>query len=497
MGPVPSRDRVALVKILLVYPDICPAMENWQGAYAHGVGYLIASVRRSGHDISLCHLVTMPEREAFLQRVQEASPDAVAFSSTSNMYPFTRTLAEWLKEDPKLGAVERLIGGIHPTLAADELLDEGFFDAIFVGEGEEAIVDYCELRSAGKSVSTVQNVWGREGGQVFRNPRRPLIDLDSLPMPAREDFDYLSLHHERKGAASVMAGRGCPFECNYCCNHALKGLVKGLGKYTRFRSVDNLLTELKQIRNTYPSIQRFAFEDDILSIYPKWFAEFCEKYPKEIGLPYSCNLHPGLATTKVADALAESGCARVNVGLESGNERIRQEVLGRKLNIDQFTAAMARINASGITLCTNNMFGAPGETMAEMLDTVKLNSQIGSTVHMVFIFYPFPRTRLYERCKEDGLLSDKTHHDYLTESVLDLPPLSRRRVHFMRDHFYKLVDTYRLFGSWGIVGKALAKGLDLLLCNTITFRLIYPHTVAVVKRLKRVIRRAGPETPPA
>ncbi|MHC4886588.1 MAG: B12-binding domain-containing radical SAM protein, partial [Planctomycetota bacterium] len=395
--------------------------------------------------------------------------------------------ATWLKEDPDLGTCERLIGGIHPSLAPDEILKEGLFDIIVTGEGEGAIADYCRLRSEGRSIREVPNLWGREEGVEFRNERRPLADLDSIPIVAREDFDYLNLHHERKGAASIMAGRGCPFECRYCCNHALKALNKGLGQYTRFRSVDHVLSEIKGIQQLYPNIERIAFEDDVLPLYPKWFKEFCKKYPKEIGLPYSCNLHPGLAKPEVADALVASGCIRVNVGLESGNEKIRQEVLGRRLNLEAFIGGMDRLRDAGLTICANSILGIPGEGMAEMLDTVKLNARIGSTVHPVYIFYPFPKTQLYEQCRNEGLLTGEVRQDFLTKSVLKMDPLLRRRVEFMRDHFYRLVGVYRRLQSGGRLGAIGSRLLDALLCHAVSFGVIQRGIVPAVQWVKKCL----------
>ncbi len=472
------------MKFLLIYLDAFQATDDWRGAYSHGIGYLLSSLKQSGQDVFFHHIIRVPERDEFIGYVKRKSPDAIGFSSTSNMYTYARQLAAWLREDPGLQKIEMLIGGVHPTLAPDDVLNEGLFDIICTGEGEDPLTDYCRLRESGRSVSEVPNLWGRENRNIFRNPRRPLPDLDSFPFPARDEFHFQNLHHMRQGVAAVMASRGCPFNCNYCCNHALRALTKGLGRYTRFRSVDNVVAELKLLRSKYPHIKRFAFQDDNLPLYPAWFSEFCQKYPEEIGMPYSCNLHPSLASDKIIQSLADTGCVRIDIGLESGNDHIRREVLGRKLDIETFSAAMHRIHEAGITLCTNNIIGIPGEGIREMLETVKLNSEIGTEILQLFIFYPFPGTRLYQVCKDKGLLTGQEYQDFNTESVLKMSALKKIQVHFIRDYFSRLVVLYRRLKSRGKSGRIIERILDAVIQNRVILPILYPNMLGFFSRIK-------------
>lgn len=145
---------------------------------------------------------------------------------------------------------------------------------------------------------------------------------------------------------------------------------------------------------------------------------------------------------------------------------------------------MRRIKEAGITLCTNNIVGIPGEGMREMLETVKLNSEIGTEILQLFIFYPFPGTRLFQTCKEKGLLSGKEFHNFNTESVLKMSPLKKRQVYFIRDYFSRLVRLYRRLDSKGGAGRYISRMLDMLLCNKITFCFLYPHPLRFINRFK-------------
>ena len=93
---------------------------------------------------------------------------------------------------------------------------------ICVGEGEYAIVELCKKLKDEKDFTQIENIWAKSKNKIFKNPLRPLVNLDELPFPDREIFDYKALELEKNGWGSFMATRGCPYTCTYCCNHALQ-----------------------------------------------------------------------------------------------------------------------------------------------------------------------------------------------------------------------------------------------------------------------------------
>lgn len=355
------------MKVTFVYPDQLPADPGWQGHYYCGLGVLSAVLKRAGHETSLIHL-TQPEvrDEAFLARLGDEQPGLLAFSCTTFAFTLAARLAQLAKRvRPELVTV---CGGLHPTLAPEEVIDTPGFDVLCRGEGEQALLELVQRIEAGHDYKSVQNLWVREGDQVHRNPLRPLIqDLDSLPFADRDLFDYPKLCWERRGWATVMMSRGCGYSCAYCANHALRKLYGSKG-YVRFRSVDNVMAELEKILNRHDFIHNVLFDDDLPFIHQAYVEEFCEKYKKRVGVPFRFNLRPNVAFEDRLRMLRDAGAAEAKIGLESGNEDIINNVLKRGLTLAQIEEAFHACRRAGLDTQSFNMVGLPGETPQAILD---------------------------------------------------------------------------------------------------------------------------------
>ncbi len=85
-----------------------------------------------------------------------------------------------------------------------------------------------------------------------------------------------------------MSGLGCPYECNFCFNHALKRLCLGKGRFVRMRSPQNVIEEIKKVARDYPTMKRVKFEDDTFTLNKRWVMEFLPQYRAEVGMPFAC-----------------------------------------------------------------------------------------------------------------------------------------------------------------------------------------------------------------
>jgi radical SAM superfamily enzyme YgiQ (UPF0313 family) len=227
------------MKVAFIYPDII-RQSSWNGYYYIGIGCLAAALKKANHEVSLFHVTKPVSRQIFLKIIGEAKPDLVAFSSTTNMFCYVRKWARWLRERDYKGHI--LCGGVHPILNPEEVLSSSDVDMVCIGEGEEAIVELCDRMYRGDDILSVDNIWAKGTSGIIRNRLRPLIEnLDMLPFPDREVFDFKNLELSKKGRGLFMASRGCPYTCSYCCNHSLKEATASGRNYVRFRSVDNLM----------------------------------------------------------------------------------------------------------------------------------------------------------------------------------------------------------------------------------------------------------------
>ena len=347
------------MKVVFVYPDLLEGAA-WRGYYYSGIGILAAVLKQAGHEAALLHVTQPIERAAFLERLRAllpaAGPHLVGFSVTSNQYPFLCQWSNWIKEEWPDSWV--IAGGVHPTLVPEETLQQPTVDIVCVGEGEGAIVELADALAASRTPAGIRNLWWKQpDGTVERNPLRPLADLDALPFPDREVYDYLHLHHERQGEATMMVSRGCPYACAYCCNEALRKVYRGLGKPVRFRSVPLVIAELRAVLDTYPFIERFVFDDDILPLRRDWFRDFAQAYKREIGRPFACNLRPNLADEEIVGLMRDAGCEEVRFGIESGNDEIRNGLLNRRLSREEIVRAIDLCHQAGMKVFAFNIVG--------------------------------------------------------------------------------------------------------------------------------------------
>jgi anaerobic magnesium-protoporphyrin IX monomethyl ester cyclase len=362
-----------------------------------GVMYLSSALKAAGHEVELA----VAAHHDPVAVARDFRPDVVAYSVITGSQRYYLALNRRLKAE--LPGVFAAFGGPHPTFFPEMAGQEGV-DGICRGEGEEAFVDLVNALAGGgpSAVLELDNWSFRRNGDIITNPVRPyVVDLDALPFPDR------ALVYERDPIAArgkikhFLAGRGCPYNCTYCFNHALGELYRGKGKRFRLRSVANVIDEVRWVRDHYP-LEFVVFVDDTFVLSDDWLAEFAEKYPREVGLPFFCNTRANLVTAEQVRLLKSAGCHCVSMGVEAGNDRVRNELLKRRMSREQIVEAARLIRAGGLHLTTTSMIGLPDTTLAEDFETLALNAALRPSYAHVFIFQPYPRTELGEFTRQHG-----------------------------------------------------------------------------------------------
>lgn len=409
----------------------------WFADVHHGLMSISSVLKSHGHDVSLTYIKKMPSRDDILEPIRKIKPDIIGFSTTTHQVEYVKQWSQWVKEEFNLPTI---CGGTHVILFPEQVINFPGMDMVCVGEGEYPMLELADNPER----TDIENLWFKKDGRIIRNSMRPLIaSLDDLPFPDYDLFDYTSMVKDRGGDSSVLVSRGCPYSCTYCSNHALRDAQQGKGVFLRVRSVDNTLLLLKKLAQKYP-INHFTFADDIFGIHKKWALEFCGKYPREFNLKWECNLRPENVDEELMQGLKSANCVQVDMGIEAGNEQIRKEVLNRKMSNDQIIKAFDMAHRFGIKTASYNMVGLPGETPDMIKETISLNKRIAPDQIIISIFYPYPGTQLYEVCEKEGYLGEKHSASYMTESVLNLPTITRPELEKLYTEFYLYAISRRI-----------------------------------------------------
>jgi anaerobic magnesium-protoporphyrin IX monomethyl ester cyclase len=433
------------MKVCLVYPDIGGVKRYGARKYYHGLGHISSVLKQAGHETALVYLQQEPARDGFLQQLAAIRPGLAAFSSTTHQHPYVERCAYWIKQSmPELLTV---VGGPHSTLAPESVLANPNWDLVCVGEGEYPLLDLANALQEEQSITEIPNLWLHNGRRLIRNPLRPLVtDLDELPFPDRELFGFDQILEANDGWVDMMVGRGCPYGCSYCCNPALRQRFQGLGKYVRFRSVDNVLAEIRSLASQY-LIRTLNFQDDVFTLDRGWTLQFSQAYGAEFSFPFWINTRvERILDEQLVAALAHAGCRGVRIGIESGNEDLRTEILKRRMSNDEIRHAFALARKYGLDVYTCNMLGIPGETADMVEETIALNRELEPTDLQFSVFYPYPMTELYDLSVRNGYLieGESLSSYYQRKSVLRLPTLSKAELERGYDHFQQLKSELRM-----------------------------------------------------
>lgn len=470
------------MRIAFVYFD---AMEGAEGKYYEGLASISAVLKQNGHFTKLFHIKEFltPAQFIDIYEAEYADFDIAAFSSTTNSFDYIAGYAKILKG--KFNDVLTVCGGIHPTLCPEKVIQEEGIDIVCIGEGEYPMLDLCTLLEKGDDITSIQSLWIKKDGQVFRNPVRPLIeDLDSLPMPDRDLFDFENSMDKSMGRITFMGSRGCPFNCTYCCNHAIKKIVCSKpSSYVRFKSVDRLMAEIKVCMDKYGTPRQINFFDDILTLKPSWFNEFCLKYKQEISLPYLCNSRFDILNEEKIKSLKASGCNKIGLGLESGDEYIRNEVMNRKQKQSDIINMGRICHENDMKIHIFTIIGVPFENLKRALNTVKTAVALRAETTQTSIFYPYEGTKLYDICKEKGFLTDKKLDSYFhAETVLKLPSFPESEILFAYENFNNFISGY-------IFAQKLCVPFNFVLTKTLDFLWLHPRVVGFVEPLYKVLKK--------
>ena len=340
-------------------------------------------------------------------------------------------------------------GGAHVNVKPDECLRH--VDMICLGEGEEALLDLVKNCDDGRFGLSTKNIWFKTDNGIVRNEMRDLeenldnypfsdFDLNSQFVMTETGFEKLAEKHFN-GEYSIMTSRGCPYSCHYCYNSYRRKQYKGKGKYLRKRSVENVIEELVQAKKTFSSLSRINFWDDsFVARSMDEFILFKKLYKERINLPFFALVEPMAFDYDKIKILRDSGLAALQLGIQTGSERINREVYNRRVSNQTIMEVASQIRELGINVIYDIIFNNPYEELDDVIQTVNLFLQFPKPAALQgfnLIFYP--GTEITDRALKDGYISLKAEvEDYSTIEGTKDSPTSMRGKSVISDRFYRI-----------------------------------------------------------
>jgi len=350
-------------------------------------------------------------------------------ASTTNMTGAGEFLKEFSKSVPEIPTA---ICGLHPSALPEQTTREEAVDFVMEGEGftthEELIKAFKEGKSK-KDELNIKGLWYKRGDDIVSNPRPENIqDLGTLPMPAWDllpmekyrahnwhCFDHID---QRTPYAVVYTSLGCPYNCSFCCIHAIFG---GVG--IRFRPIDDIVEEIDYLVKKY-GVKNIKILDEIFVLKPQRVDEFCEKV-SALGHDLNFWVYGRIDTVKkdMVEKMKRAGINWLAYGIEAGSKKVRDGVSKGRFDQDKIKEVVKFTHEAGISIVANFIFGLPDDDFETMQETLDLAKELNCAYTNLYCTMAYPGSQLYSDAVAQKIPLPQSWSGYaqFSEGTLPLP----------------------------------------------------------------------------
>lgn len=373
-----------------------------------------------------------------MERLKEYKPDVVGISVMTPKYGSALKVSQLAKACNKECKV--VWGGPHPTIEFRQVLAEESVDYAVRGEGEDTMAELCQaIRSGGyERLNTVRGLSYKKGGQVIDNPVRELAkDIDGFAFPARALVMQKELF-PASAFGSLIASRGCPFECGYCSAYHT------WGRSVRFRAVDRVIEEIKEVRAVYGT-DEFYFFDDNFTLNKAYALRLCKAIKdNRLAISWNCLTRADLIDDELIKAMKSAGCRHIDIGIESGSRKVLIDI-NKRITLENIKKASMILKNNRMNWGAFLMFGFPDETEEDMKETLEFIKTLAPVSFEFSIFTPYPGTRLYELTRDRASLTqrpDWSHFSHQSPENYFSRCIGREQFDGYLRQFAEFVDSY-------------------------------------------------------
>lgn len=426
---------------------------------ALGVRYLETALGKHGYHVVTVFYKTFnsvrprptteEELELLCRKIAGCTPVLVGLSVMSSMY--LDTVNRVLHAVKGNFTIPVVCGGAFASMFPERMLATGA-DYVIRTDGEGPICKLAEAVCYNLNTGGIPSLCYRnEMGEVVCNPVGDVLtELDGYGIPAIhcEDACFIENNTVREGdpqlsalSYEVIASRGCPFSCSYCCCSNLRRLLPQGQRRVRTRSVSSVIKELEEAKKQLKKLVFIHFYDEIFPNLPGWVDAFVREYRERINLPFTIWSHPNMTDAKDLKKLVSAGLNEVIMGIQSGSAYIRREVFHRNESNEEILKAVTDIQNAGVFWASYDfMLCHPFETTETLQETFNLVKQFPGRFELQLHGLNFlPGTDIVSMAVEQGYLSQDE-----MDAVMYAPMEEQFSAYWMRENQAESRLWYRL-----------------------------------------------------
>ncbi len=400
------------MKVLLV----CPVDREFMppSVFPLGMGYIASVLSKAGHDLKILDLNGTRAPESLDNELSTSKYDCIGISSMITQYKRVKELVKSIRTYDT--QVKIVLGGPGPSSHPALYLQNSRADVVCRGEGEYTILNLLRAFENGDALDSCKGISFKRDATIVETAHQEFVeDLDTIAFPAWKLFETTQIYVDnclfkfhRKNGINIMTSRGCSGRCTYC--------FRNCGNKIRFRSTENILQEIQYLKEHY-NVEHFHFIDDtVLSSNNERITKLMAMLKSE-DITWSCNARVNFVNQDVLRMMKGAGCIHIAYGVESGSQRILNE-MKKGVKVEWASNAIRWTREAGIDCKAYFMMGMPGETEETIAETVVFCKE--NLVGGEFFFTtPFPGTPLYTYAIENEIIKNEDLYNEIAGEVRD------------------------------------------------------------------------------
>ena len=416
-----------------------------------GILYIASVVREGGHEVTVLD-GSVKSFYKINEKLNEFKPDIIGINVMTFLW---ERVKNWLPElKQRFPGVFLLVGGAHSSVIKQECLTESeHIDGVITGEAEYLMLELANNLQDKTPLNNVKGLIYRNGNEIIINaPNERIADLDNIPFPARDlidlnDYVPAPEQYKRLPVTNMITTRGCPYLCTFCATSRTA---------PKYRSPENIIAEMKLLVEKY-GIRDIAIWDDTFTLNKKRVLEICRlMIENKLNVMWSAHSRINLVDKELLEAMSKAGCWKIFFGVESMIQK-NLDAIKKGIKVEEIFNAINWCKEFRIESECSFMFGIPGETYQEALETINLVKKLDPDYAKFFPITPMPGTEFYEDGVKYGIIDKDAANNTTGNSVVYTPnsmtkeemtkvvPLAYKEFYLRPKYIFKYAKKMRSF----------------------------------------------------